>query len=102
MLSITDLSSHEAIAALREMRSKASEKEKATIETDHSVLREVARLTGGRLAYISKAARAQDMLEHTQQMLDSEQAWMLDQIGLIPDHDDDVMDEVCIAVDYGS
>ena len=36
------------------------------------------------------------MLSHATNMLKIEKAWLQSQIGLIPDHDDDVMDEVCV------
>ena len=65
-------------------------------EAESGVFEEVVKLTGGRLAFLGKAARARDIVQHTQQMLDAEKSWMLDHIGLIPDHDDDVMDEACL------
>ena len=52
-------------------------------------------LVGGRLSYIAQAATHTDMLGHARQMLATEKAWLQSQIGLIPDCDDDVMDEVC-------
>lgn len=51
-------------------------------------------LLGGRLSYLSQAATRAEMLEHAQVMLHTEQAWLQSVVGLIPDHDDDVMDEV--------
>ena len=55
-------------------------------------------LVGGRLAYLSKVAKHPVMLEHAQTMLNVEKAWLTSLIGLIPDHDDDVMDEVGPAI----
>ena len=51
-------------------------------------------IVGGRLAYLNKVARNPDMLMHVTNMLKMEKAWLQSQIGLILDHDDDVMDEV--------
>jgi hypothetical protein len=60
------------------------------------VYQQVINITGGRLAFLSKVARAPDMLEAARQLMDNEKSWLLDHIGLIPDHDDDVMDEVSL------
>jgi hypothetical protein len=72
--------------------------EQRQLELDQDIYHKVVRLTGGRLAFLGKAASAPDMLEAAQQMLENESSWMLNHIGLIPDHDDDVMDEVrCLS-----
>ena len=59
------------------------------------VYRQVVGYAGGRLAYLNKIARQPDMLRYAGELLAIEKAWLQSQIGLIPDHDDDVMDEVC-------
>ncbi|PSR73768.1 hypothetical protein PHLCEN_2v10412 [Hermanssonia centrifuga] len=56
--------------------------------------REVTATVGGRLSYLAKIAKHPNMLSQAEQMLRVEKAWLLSQIGLIPDHDDDVMDEI--------
>lgn len=58
--------------------------------------REVISIVGGRLSYLGKTAKAKDMMEQARNMLQVEKAWLLSQIGLIEDHDDDVMDEVVL------
>ena len=55
-------------------------------------------IIGGRLSYISKVTKAIDMQSCADQMLCDEREWLLSQIGLIPDCDDDVMDEVSIVI----
>ncbi|KAF7799914.1 hypothetical protein EIP86_011157 [Pleurotus ostreatoroseus] len=50
-------------------------------------------LLGGRLSYLSQAATRADMLAHARAMVSTERAWLQSVVGLIPDHDDDVMDE---------
>ncbi|KAI0790575.1 hypothetical protein C8Q75DRAFT_762549 [Abortiporus biennis] len=55
--------------------------------------RDAIALIGGRLSYIGKVAKAKDMVAHAEHMLSVEKAWLLSQIGLIEDCDDDVMDE---------
>jgi len=57
------------------------------------IYREVVAYAGGRLAYLNKIARQADMLRYAGELLTIEKAWLQSQIGLIPDHDDDVMDE---------
>lgn len=51
-------------------------------------------ISGGRLAYLSRLARSRDILHHTERLKHGEKAWLMTNIGLIPDCDDDVMDEV--------
>ena len=88
---IEDLTPKESFAALHQMRhSKFPE---LALE-DNKVFWDALKLTGGRLAYMNRVARAKDMQEQVATMLVQEKSWLLSQIGLIPDHDDDVMDEV--------
>jgi len=57
----------------------------------------IVELTGGRMALLGKIAHAknEEDAEHImERLLRSEKAYLLSRIGLIPDHDDDVMDEV--------
>jgi len=60
------------------------------------VIDRIVELTGGRMALLGKIAHAQND-EEVQHIMDrllrSEKAYLLSRIGLIPDHDDDVMDE---------
>ena len=83
-----DLSSTDAFAAAVRMR-KNAHRPKAS----HDTFREVVSLVGGRLTYLGKVTKAADMVKHARQMLSVEKAWLLSQVGLIPDCDDDVMDE---------
>jgi hypothetical protein len=64
--------------------------------TDIDGLRDALAVVGGRLAYISRVAKARDVAAIARHLLDLEKAWLLSQIGLIPDLDDDVMDEVML------
>lgn len=57
-------------------------------------LTEAISIVGGRMAFLSRISRARDMVEMARQMLAVEKGWLLSQIGLIRDCDDDVMDEV--------
>jgi len=89
VLGINDLDPHESHYALRSMR-------KAVIhegEESDERLREIVGMTGGRLSFLTRVARAPDMEESAKDIVKHEKAWLRSQIGLIPDHDDDVMDE---------
>lgn len=59
-------------------------------------LAEAVSIVGGRLLYLNRVSKARDMAEMAKHMLNVEKAWLLSQIGLIPDCDDDVMDEVLL------
>jgi len=86
VMSISDLSQSEAVQTLKLMRQEAGE------EPDDR-LREAVRYTGGRLAVLNRIGRSDDVLAAAKEALAREKSWLLSQIGLIPDHDDDVMDE---------
>ena len=60
------------------------------------MINEAVSIVGGRLLYLARVAKACDVTEMANHMLNVEKAWLLSQIGLIPDCDDDVMDEVRI------
>ena len=88
VVSVYDLSPKDALTAAMRIRKNARRK-KATVEE----MQEVVQLVGGRLTYLGKVCRAADMVKHAKHMLAVEKAWLRSQIGLIPDCDDDVMDE---------
>ena len=90
VLSIYDLNKAESIHALTRMRKSVREQQKGTREN----IMEAVSIVGGRLLYLNKVSKARDMAEMARHMLSVEKAWLLSQIGLIPDCDDDVMDEV--------
>ncbi|KAK2463130.1 hypothetical protein APHAL10511_004785 [Amanita phalloides] len=88
VMSISDLNEKEALQAVSQLRSRlqyepASEKE----------IKKVVSLVGGRLSYLDQVSRAQDMVVKAKHLVAVEKGWLLSQIGLIPDCDDDVMDE---------
>lgn len=60
---------------------------------DPQVLDEVVNMVGGRLSYLNKISRSKDMINTAEHMLAVEKEWLMSQIGLIADCDDDVMDE---------
>ena len=88
-MSVYDLNFREAMQASVRMRMNT----KHTAEPPEA-FRKVISIVGGRLSYLGKAAKAKDMMEQAEHLLTVEKAWLQSQIGLIEDHDDDVMDEV--------
>ncbi|EPQ55089.1 hypothetical protein GLOTRDRAFT_76396 [Gloeophyllum trabeum ATCC 11539] len=88
VLSIYDLDQREALRASTKMRMDAKQP-----SPGEKVVREALGIIGGRLSYLNKVSRARDMLGAANHLKDVEKAWLLSQIGLIPDCDDDVMDE---------
>lgn len=89
VVSIGDLSFEQARHALALMRMNRRKS-----QADQETLGRVVSLVGGRMSFLSKMSRAEDLLKSAQEVADWEKAWLLSQIGLIPDCDDDVMDEV--------
>ena len=88
VVSVYDLPNKDAFSAAKRMRMHARR-----AKASDDAFREVVGLVGGRLTYLGKVTKATDMVKHAREMLVVEKAWLLSQIGLIPDCDDDVMDE---------
>ena len=64
------------------------------LEESDEKLHDIVRMTGGRLSFLARVSRAPDMEEGSKVIVRHEMAWLQSQIGLIPNLDDDVMDEV--------
>ena len=109
-ISIYDLKQREALIAARRFRraflhfhnTNNSGQPSETVEDDGK-LHEALELVGGRLSHINRMCKAAPgaetgLYKHAEELLDKEKGWLLSLIGLIPDHDDDVMDEVCFIV----
>jgi len=92
VVSIGDLSFEQARHALARMRMNRRKS-----QADQETIDEVVSLVGGRMSFLSKMSRAENLLKSAQEVADWEKAWLLSQIGLIPDCDDDVMDEVWLS-----
>jgi hypothetical protein len=120
IVSVYDLSARDSLLALKRMRqqiiSRRTEEplEQTRIESD-SVFRQIYEIVGGRTSYLARIARSGDMLGEltlvdsssgeAQTLLQMEKAWLqskyvvscqiaqllICRIGLIPEHDDDVM-----------
>lgn len=88
VVSVYDLNHREALQASLRMRMNAH---REVEEID--AFKEVVNIMGGRLSYLGKTCKAKEMMPTAKHLLQVEKAWLLSQIGLIQDHDDDVMDE---------
>lgn len=93
-LSVFDLKPREALQAARRLRCKYRHLSPNELVEDEETLSKALSYVGGRLSFISKMAKGDDIVEMAKYMVQREKGWLLSQIGLIPDHDDDVMDEV--------
>ncbi|KAG8710227.1 hypothetical protein FRC08_017432 [Ceratobasidium sp. 394] len=89
-VSVKDLEPKDAFCALKKLRRDTVGKDK--LESDE-VIAQAADVAGGRLAYLSRLARSRDIIQHSERLKHGEKAWLLTNIGLIEDCDDDVMDE---------
>ena len=89
VLTVYDLDSEEARVVCKRLRHYVSLPTPLRDTLTHAIS-----IVGGRLAYLSRVSRARDMVEMARHLLTVEKGWLLSQIGLIQDCDDDVMDEV--------
>ena len=93
VLDVYDLNPEEAKGVCKQLRHHTS----LPIPTEETLSQAIS-ISGGRLAYLNRISKARDMVEMARHMLTVEKGWLLSQIGLIQDCDDDVMDEVRPAV----
>lgn len=89
VLSVVDLPKAQAIDALRKYRQRYFNE---TLEG--SMLEEVYDRVGGRLTFLNRVARSNDMLETCDHILEVEKTWFLNQCWILGEEmDDDVMDQ---------
>ena len=86
---VLDLAKPQAIAALKQSR-KASYREEPPLE----VLAQVYDKVGGRLSFLHRVAKAQDMLRTCDEICQAEKTWFLNKCWILgSEMDDDVMDQ---------
>ncbi|CAA7260529.1 unnamed protein product [Cyclocybe aegerita] len=95
VISIYDLDPRESARASRRIRRSAGRP-----AAEPEAANEALSLIGGRLSYLNKVSKAKDVVQMAKHLLQVETGWLLSQIGLIPDCDDDVMDEVQRFLQY--
>ncbi|KAG9229976.1 hypothetical protein BJ875DRAFT_172039 [Amylocarpus encephaloides] len=87
--SVTDLPKQQAMAALAKYRQKYFQ-EKPTSE----ILTEVYNRVGGRLTFLNRVAKSEDMLQTCNTIIETEKRWFLNQCWILGmEMDDDVMDQ---------
>lgn len=91
VLTIKDLNAAASKYALKMMRAHQPNNALDTPE----IYREVLSIVGGRLAFLNKISRASSMVDEAKWMLNDEREWILSQIGLIKDCDDE-----CVAYHF--
>lgn len=89
VIPILDLNKPKAISALANYRKKYRHE-----EPDYSVLEQVYDRVGGRLAYLGRVAKTEDMVQTADHICRMEKTWFLTQCGILGmEMDDDVMDQ---------
>ena len=89
VIRILDLKRGEAVEALARYRRKFRNE-----NTDPGVLEEVYSQVGGRLSYLGRVAKSEDMLATARDICATEKTWFLTQCGILGEEmDDDVMDQ---------
>lgn len=90
VLSIRDLTPSETHTFLRGSHSTAFPSAPPMTPAESM---KVWEMIGGRMSYLGKVAKHEDVLNAAEDMVEEEREWLHHRLGLIPDHDDDVMDE---------
>jgi hypothetical protein len=90
IIKILDLSKPRALEALRNYRAKY----KSETNIDPTVLEAVYDMVGGRLSFLSRVAKSNDMLKTSHDICEMEKTWFLNQCWILgAEMDDDVMDQ---------
>lgn len=91
---VTDLPKDRAMQALRNYRMKYWNE-----ATSSTVLEEVYDKIGGRLTFLNRVAKSQDMVKKCDEICEMEKTWFLNNCGILgAEMDDDVMDQQKYAV----
>jgi len=94
VIPVTDLTKEKALAALKLYRRKWHND-----EPDESVLLDVYDRVGGRMTFLSRVAKAPDMIQSCEEICAMEKTWFLNKCGILGEPmDDDVMDQQKYAV----
>ena len=89
VIRILDLSKMQSLNVLKTYRQKFRRE-----NPDPAVLETIYDKVGGRIAYLSRVAKSNDMLQTADDILQMEKTWFLSQCGILGEEmDDDVMDQ---------
>ncbi|POV95723.1 hypothetical protein PSTT_16092 [Puccinia striiformis] len=90
VLTVKDLTKQEAMRAMRTERKKLWGESRVMNDPE---IESIWRLVGGRISHLRECMKHKDMIRAAELIIEREKQWLLSQIGLIVDCDDDVMDE---------
>lgn len=94
VIPVPDLPKKKAMEALKEYRLKYF---KEVIPTE--VLEQVYDLVGGRLTFLNRVAKSNNMIDKCKEICEGEKTWFLNKCGILGmEMDDDVMDQQKFAV----
>lgn len=94
VMAVRDLSKSTAIAALKGLRTKIFAARNHTLHDTDADYEHAYQLIGGRLAFLTKAAKAKKMIRKCEEICETEKAWLLNQCWILGmSMDDDVMDQ---------
>lgn len=94
VLPVTDLPKQQAVSALRNYRRRYFGE-----DPPRSLLERVYERVGGRLSFLNRVAKSDDMLGTCRHIIDTEKKWFLNQCWILgSEMDDDVMDQQKWAV----
>lgn len=89
IIPILDLNKPKAIAALKNYRVRFRNE-----DPSHEMLEKVYDRVGGRMSYLARVAKSNDMLKTCEEICRMEKTWFLNQCGILGmEMDDDVMDQ---------
>lgn len=92
VIPILDLTKPQALAALRNYRSRYFNE--TFVDPPPNILDQVYDKVGGRLSFLNRVAKSQDMLKTCDDICRSEKTWFLNQCWILgQEMDDDVMDQ---------
>lgn len=89
VLPVLDLPKDQALAALRQYRGGYCKE-----EADPTILEQVYNKVGGRISYLNRVAKSEDMLKTCNEICEVEKTWFLNNCWILGEEmDDDVMDQ---------
>ncbi|BFZ63843.1 hypothetical protein YB2330_004980 [Saitoella coloradoensis] len=88
LINVTDLDYTDATSALQKYRLRYFGETVSEPE-----LTKVWKLVGGRLQFLNRIAKEEDMLQAAKDINEMEKTWLWNRCSMIEDHDDDVMDQ---------
>lgn len=91
VIPVPDLTKDQAISALKRYRKRYFADEDST---QSEILQQVYKKVGGRLSFLNRVAKSQDMLKTCDDICRTEKTWFLNQCWILGEEmDDDVMDQ---------